>query len=172
MYIYKATLRGPLNLTDSCRLIFLPASDRLSPVRPGLAELSVIGPWLAPLCPAINPNPLALGTVGQGSLPNPSPLLPSTLQLEHAKLSPPLHPLLHPQPSSQQHISHSPSPIIHCRSSTHTAFSSPSVSPGFQPSVLHLRRCTCTHHANIKSVVLRVKRSPHAAVFGRQLAHG
>lgn len=110
MYIYKATLRGPLNLTDSCRFIFLPASDRLSPVRPGLAELSVIGPWLAPLCPAINPNPLALGTVGQGSLPNPSPLLPSTLQLEHAKLSSTPPP---PPPAAQLTTTYFTQPITH-----------------------------------------------------------
>lgn len=86
------TLSGPLNLTVFVSLALLAASDSLSPARPGLAELSMIGPWLAPLCPAINPDPLALGTVGQGSRPNPPLLLLSTLQLGQAKLSPPLQP--------------------------------------------------------------------------------
>lgn len=58
-----------------------------------MAEPSLIGPWLAPLCPVIIPNPLALGIVGQGSWPNPPLLLFSTLQLGHATLSPPSHPL-------------------------------------------------------------------------------
>lgn len=60
----------------------------LSPASPVLAERGVIGPCLAPLCPVINPDPLALGTVGQGSWPNPPHLLLSAMQFEHAKLSP------------------------------------------------------------------------------------
>lgn len=97
--MHKYTLWRPLNLAGYISLALLTASDSLSPARPGLAKLSVTGLWLAPLCPAINPNPLALGTVGQGSLPNPPQLLLSALQLEHAKLNPSLK---HPPPLSTQ----------------------------------------------------------------------
>lgn len=84
-HMHKHILRGPLNLAVS---VSLAASDSLSPASPALAERSVIGPWLAPLCPVINPDPLALGTVGQGSQPNPPHLLLSAMQFGHAKLSP------------------------------------------------------------------------------------
>lgn len=46
------------------------------------------GPWFAPFCPVINPDPLALGTGGRGSRPNPPHLLPSAMQFGHTKLSP------------------------------------------------------------------------------------
>lgn len=83
--MHKHILRGPLNLAVS---VSLAASDSLSPACPALAERSVIGPWLAPLCPVIKPDPLAFGTVGQGSQPNPPHLLLSAMQFGHAKLSP------------------------------------------------------------------------------------
>lgn len=62
-----------MNLTAAVSRALPASPDSVSPARPGLAELSVIGPWLAPLCPAINPDPLALGTVRRGSRPNPLP---------------------------------------------------------------------------------------------------
>lgn len=83
--MHKHILRGPLNLAVS---VSLAASDCLSPVSPVLAEWSLIGPWLAPFCPVINPDPLALRTVGRGSRPNPPHLLPSAMQFGHTKLSP------------------------------------------------------------------------------------
>lgn len=85
MSMHKHILRGPLNLAVS---ISLAPSDCLSPGSPALAEWTLIGPWLAPFCPVINSDPLALGTVGWGSQPNPPHLLPSAMQFGHTKLSP------------------------------------------------------------------------------------
>lgn len=78
-HVYKYTLGGPLNLAGYVSLAPLAASDSLSPARPGLAELSVIGPWLAPLCPAINPNPPGFRNCRPGQSAKSSPLLLSSL---------------------------------------------------------------------------------------------
>lgn len=80
--MHKHILRGPLNLAASV------SHTALDSLCHALAYWSVIGPWLAPLCPVINPDPLALRTVGQGSRPNPPHLLLSAMQFGHAKLSP------------------------------------------------------------------------------------
>lgn len=86
----KAETRQTQALAWPSLSAWLNQTGLLSPASPVLAERSVIGPWLAPLCPVISPDPLALGTVGQGSWPNPPHLLLSAMQFGHAKLSPTL----------------------------------------------------------------------------------
>lgn len=117
---HQHTLQGPLN---PCQ----PRSPRclrqsVSSGTPAWQSWVWLAPGWPPHCPAINHNPLALETVGRGSLPNPPLLLLSTLQSVHATISPPLYP---PPTHRNNHNSYIPSAILLCRSNTLAAWSSP-----------------------------------------------
>lgn len=135
--MYKCTLgknfeSHRLYQLHSARCIRQPVSIQ---AWPGRAERD----WtlVDPLCPAINSNPLALESVGRGSLPNPPLLLHSTLHLIHAKLTP------SPQPGlAYNHIFHTP--ISHNRHhSTFHGFYTPPFFPLTLPPRSH---SSCQHN--------------------------